>query len=129
MSMTHFSTMFLMWMALGTQDPHLDPEPLLPGWLKVGLTEVVELRYLPLAVTFEDYPKMALRRDEEGTSILSLEIDKSGQVLNCTTARSSGSPDLDKQACQLYRERGRFELRGTTEPVTIQAPVTWQLVD
>jgi TonB family protein len=129
MPMTHFSTPFLMWMALAAQDPQPDPRPLPPGWLQVGLSEGVELRYVPLQVTFEDYPKMALRREEEGTSVLSLQIDPSGQLLNCATARSSGSPDLDQQACQLYRERGRFQVRGTTEPVTIQAPVTWQLAD
>ena len=36
---------------------------------------------------------------------------------------------LDTQACQLYRARGRFELRGAKQPVTLQAPVAWKLVD
>ena len=88
-----------------------------------------ELRFLPLAVTLEDYPKAARRAGEEGTSHLSLEVDPSGHIIGFTTARSSGSPALDEQACQLYRTRGRFELLGTTRPATVQAPVQWKLID
>ena len=100
-----------------------------PGWLIYPLPEGAELRYLPLVVTLKDYPKQARRSGDEGTSLLSLQIDTSGRLKVCTTARSSGSPLLDEQACRLYRERGRFELRGTSEPVTVQAPVKWVLVD
>ena len=100
-----------------------------PGWLIYPLPKGAELRYLPLAVTLKDYPKQALRAGDEGTSILSLQVDTSGSVEGCTTARSSGSPLLDEQACRLYRERGRFELRGISGPVTVQAPVKWVLVD
>ena len=100
-----------------------------PGWLIYPLPEGAELRFLPLAVTVNDYPKQALRAGEEGTSLLSLEVDTSGRLKGCTTARSSGSPLLDEQACRLYRERGRFELRGTSKPVTLQAPVKWVLAD
>jgi len=93
-----------------------------------SLRDGAELRYLPLAITKEDYPPTAARAAFEGTSIVSLQVDTSGLV-GCTTARSSGSPILDQQACRLYRERGRFELRGTTQPVTFQAKVQWVLMD
>ena len=119
----------LMLMAAGAQDPGPAPESLPPGWLRMEMPAGVEIRYLPVAVTYEDYPKMALRREEEGTTILSLQVDPDGQITDCQTARSSGSPDLDAQACLLYRSRGRFELRGSAGPVTIKAPVTWQLAD
>ena len=98
------------------------------GWLTLQPSEGVELRYVPLAVTLKDYPKQALRAGDEGITLVSLQIDKSG-LTGCSTARSSGSPVLDEQACRLYLERGRFDLRGTSEPVTIKAPVQWVLVD
>ena len=83
-----------------------------PGWLTYPLPEGAELRYLPLVVALKDYPKQARRSGDEGISLLSLQIDTSGRLIGCTTAQSSGSPLLDEQACRLYRERGRFELRG-----------------
>ena len=103
--------------------------PLRPGWLAFGLPGGAELRYVPLSVTPKDYPKEARKADAEGTSVVSLEVDSSGRLKGCTIAKSSGSPALDEQACTLYRKRGRFELRGTSEPVTVQAPVRWVLLD
>ena len=99
-----------------------------PDWRIIPLQDGVELRYLPLAVTLEDYPKRARRSGEEGTSLLNLQVGASG-VVGCSTAQSSGSPVLDEQACRLYQERGRFELRGSSEPVTVKAPVRWVLTD
>ena len=93
-----------------------------------SLSDGAELRYLPLAITKNDYPPTAERAGVQGTSIVSLQVDTSGLV-GCTTARSSGSPILDQQACRLYRERGRFELSGTTQPVTFQAKVQWVLMN
>ena len=119
----------LLWMALAIQEPKPNPAPLRPGWLVLPLPQGAELRFLPIAVTLKDYPKAARRAGEEGTSHLSLEVDPSGHIIGFTTARSSGSPALDEQACQLYRTRGRFEVLGTTRPVTVQAPVRWKLID
>ena len=99
-----------------------------PVWLTMKLQDGVELRYVPLVVTLQDYPRQALRADEEGTTILNLQVDAAG-LRNCSTALSSGSTVLDEQACRLYRTRGRFDLRGTSEPVTVRAPVQWTLVD
>lgn len=100
-----------------------------PEWLIFPLPDGAELRYLPLIVRMDDYPKQARRSGEEGTSLLSLRIDPSGRLRGCTTARSSGSALLDEQACLLYRERGRFELHGTAKDVTVHAPVKWVLAD
>jgi len=99
------------------------------NWVSMSTSDGVELRYVPLAVTFEDYPRDARRADVEGTSIVRLKVDPSGRLLDCTTARSSGWPSLDERACQLYRTRGRFQLRGTTQPITVAAPVEWRLID
>lgn len=117
------------WFAAGGQGPKSVQGPLRPGWLTHSLSEGVELRYLPLAVTYKDYPKAATRAGVEGTTLLNLQLDPSGRLIGCSTARSSGSQDLDERACELYRQRGRFELRGATQPVTAQAPVKWMLLD
>ncbi len=111
------------------QKPAPRRAPLRQDWSGHALPDGAELRYLPLAITKNDYPQMAARAGVQGTSVVSLQVDTSGNLASCTTARSSGSPILDQQACRLYRERGRFELRGTTQPVTVQTPVQWVLMD
>lgn len=98
-------------------------------WSVQSLPDGAELRFLPLPITKKDYPKTAARADVEGTSVLNLQVDTSGQITSCATARTSGSPILDQQACRLYRERGHFELRGTTQPVTFETAVQWVLMD
>lgn len=98
-----------------------------PGWSIHPLPGGAELHYVPLATGLKDYPKQALRAGDEGTALLNLQVDASG-LTGCTTARSSGSLLLDEHSCRLYRERGRFKLRGTSGPVTVQAPVTWKLI-
>jgi TonB family protein len=119
----------LAFMAGGAEVSEPPATSLQPGWVVMKLPEGAELRYLPLAVTLADYPKMALRMGAEGTSVLALQLDVSGRIISCTTARSSGWSELDAKACLLYRTRGRLELRGATEPVRLQAPVKWMLVD
>jgi TonB family protein len=113
---------------LGAAAVHAQAVPTEPAWLVLPLSEGVELRYVPVAVTLHDYPTAARRRGEEGTSVLNLQVDRSG-LRACSTAQSSGSPALDEQACLLYRKRGRFDLRGTSQPVTVRAPVRWVLTD
>lgn len=112
-----------------TKKPAPRRAPLRKDWAVQSLPDGAELRYLPLPITKNDYPRMALMAAVEGTSIVSLQVDTSGHLVSCTTARSSGSPILDQQACRLYRERGRFELRGTTQPVTVQTAVQWVPMD
>ena len=91
--------------------------------------EGVEIRVLPPAVSFDDYPKLASRMGLEGTTVLNLQVDPSGQIISCTTAQSAGMPELDERACQLYRSRARFEVRGTAQPFALVAPMRWVLMD
>ena len=105
------------------------PAPLRPGWYTMTLPEGVEVRILPPAVSFKDYPKVASRMGVEGTSLLRVQVDPSGKITSCTTERSAGLPELDEQACLLYRTRARFELRGATQPVTLFGPMQWILED
>lgn len=120
-----------MFAAIALSEPNVQraPTPIRPGWLVMQLAEKVQFHFLPLAVRPQDYPKSERRGDGDRTSLLNLQVSPKGRLLSCTTARSSGSVILDDQACKLYRSRGRFQLRGTTEAVTVQAPVRWVLVD
>ena len=126
--MIHSSAAMLVLAAAGLQTP-LPSQPLRAGWQAVQFEDGTELRYLPLQPSFKDYPKDANRAGVEGTSVVNLKIDPSGQVVGCTVAQSAGWPSLDEGACLLYRKRGRFELRGTAAPINIDAPVRWVLMD
>lgn len=114
-------------MAIGAQDFAPDPPPIHLPWQVVTLPDGAELRFLLPLVSDADYPARARRLEAEGTSVLRLQVDMSGQILDCTTVRSSGFPDLDEQGCLLYRSRARFEPRGLTQTITLDAPVTWRL--
>ena len=116
----------LSW-ASAIQGPMPDA-PVRPAWRNMQLAEGAELRYLAVTPTLKDYPRAAIRAGAEGTSFVRLKIDPSGQIMDCTTVRSSGWQILDEGACVLYRTHGRFELRAT-KPVSVVAPVMWKLVD
>lgn len=116
-------------MAIGAQEFAPDPASIHPGWHVVSLPGGAELRYLPPHVSDADYPARARRADAQGTSVLRLQVDLSGQIIDCSIVRSSGFPDLDERACPLYRSRARFELRGMTQTITLDAPLSWRLED
>lgn len=114
-------------MAIGAQDLAPDPPPTHSAWQVLSLPDGAELRFLLPLVSDADYPARARRLEAEGTSVLRLQVDVSGHILDCTTVRSSGFPDLDEQGCLLYRGRARFEPRGMTQTITLHAPLTWRL--
>jgi TonB family protein len=126
--MTFSPALIFVAMAIGAQLAS-DAEPVRAGWQVVALPDGAELRYLPPHVSDADYPARARRADEQGTSLLRLQVDVSGHLTGCTVIRSAGSPDLDEQACLLYRSRARFEPRGMTQSITLHAPLTWRLED
>ena len=124
---TFSPAIIFLCVAIGAQDLASDPAPIRPGWDAVGFPDGTELRYLLPHATDADYPARARRVDAQGTSLLRLQVDTSGHIMDCTTVRSSGFPELDEQACLLYRSRARFEPRGMTQPITLHAPLTWRL--
>ena len=99
----------------------------IPAWKVISKIDGTELRYIPPQLTGADYPARARREEEQGTSVLRLQVDPSGHITSCSTARSSGSSELDARACLLYRSRARFELKGTTQSVIVLAPMEWRL--
>ena len=56
----------------------------------------------------DDYPAEALRKMQEGTVDVRIEVDDSGAVANCTIARSSGTASLDTVTCAVIRSRAHY---------------------
>jgi protein TonB len=84
-----------------------------------------------LWVSTDDYPPSALREEGQGMTRFTLEIDATGVPLNCAVTQSSGRADLDDTACELVKERARFEpatdAHGKAVAGTYSNSVRWQI--
>jgi len=60
-------------------------------------------------VTPADYPRISIKREEQGAARFSLEVSASGKVTGCRITRSSGSEALDQATCAKVTSRARFE--------------------
>jgi periplasmic protein TonB len=82
-------------------------------------------------VTTDDYPARALREERQGTTGFRLEIAADGRVTNCTVTSSSGSPDLDSEACRLLPRRARFKpaMGSDGQPMadTYSSRIVWRI--
>jgi len=81
-------------------------------------------------VTTNDYPRRALREEEEGTTRVNLTVGIDGKVEGCVVTSSSGHPDLDDAVCKNATRRARFH-PGTREGkevvTTFPFAVTWRI--
>lgn len=83
-------------------------------------------------ISQDDYPVEALRRGEQGTVGVRLDIDSAGRVSACTVTQSSASASLDEGTCALLQKRARFipardaNGRPTTDSVTTK--ISWRLM-
>ena len=59
-------------------------------------------------VSSDDYPASSLRRESQGTSAITWDINEQGRVENCRVTSSSGDADLDEAACRSITRRGRY---------------------
>jgi hypothetical protein len=79
----------------------------------------------------EDYPGVALLKDQMGSVEMVLLIDEKGQVADCTVTRTSGVAALDAQSCAVIRERGKFQpalgLDGKPAKSSWLQRITWRL--
>jgi len=78
------------------------------------------------------YPVPALRNHEQGTVLLRVEVDPSGQPVNVSIERSSGSRSLDQAARQQVLRHWRFvpaQRDGTAVPAIGLVPVQFSLPD
>ncbi len=80
----------------------------------------------------KSYPKIAERRGWEGTVLLDLQIDNSGNVLSAIVRDSSGYDALDKRALEMVEKASPFPappkvLQGST--FNISVPVAFKLAN
>ena len=59
--------------------------------------------------TSDDYPRQALRNEEQGTVQFRVTIAPNGRVSDCAVIASSGSSVLDRASCLIVSRRARFE--------------------
>ena len=55
------------------------------------------------------YPKSALRRQQEGTTRVSVTVDRNGEVIDKAVAEESGVAALDKEALKAIEKAGPFD--------------------
>jgi TonB family protein len=89
----------------------------------------------PLASHFSDrdYPEASQRRQAEGVTHFSLEIDARGAPSRCIIDYSSGDADLDRATCDIVMSRARFrparDGSGRPVPDRVSRRVRWVLPD
>ncbi len=77
------------------------------------------------------YPRAALRRGQQGTCVVRLEVDRSGDLVRVEVVRSSGFRSLDRAAVDTFRKRiRRFPpapdaLPGN--PLVLEVPVVFRI--
>ncbi|GAB3094982.1 energy transducer TonB [Lysobacter terrae] len=82
----------------------------------------------PISVPAPKYPARALRNGEEGTVMVSADIDAEGMPSAVAVARSSGSRDLDRAAVDAVKH-WRFRpamADGRATPGRVQVPISFK---
>jgi TonB family protein len=96
-------------------------------------TDASEARLLNWSelVTANDYPAVALMKEQEGTVTVRLDVDRTGVVTTCKVVISAGSAALDDQTCALFRARARYipahDRRGRPVASTVDQRMAWRL--
>lgn len=84
-------------------------------------------------ISTDDYPRIGIARQMEGTAHYRLVIGSNGRVNECEVTTSSGHAALDTATCRLLEQRARFDAAkdqtGRTVVSTYSGRVTWQLPD
>jgi hypothetical protein len=57
----------------------------------------------------DDYPGIAVFKDQMGSVAFVLLIDEQGKVADCTVTETSGVASLDAQSCAIVKERAKFK--------------------
>jgi len=78
---------------------------------------------------FPEYPKSALRKDQEGLDIVGVQVDQNGAVLDTKILLSSGSADLDQAAQAAFRKCAYQPGMVNDQPVTMwmQVQYLWSI--
>ncbi|HEL2980405.1 TPA: TonB family protein [Stenotrophomonas maltophilia] len=118
--------------ALGIALPAADPAPpqLAPSIDASTPQDGAQLQYR--SAPPPTYPVQALRNHEQGTVLLRVEVDNTGQPVVVSIERSSGSRSLDQAARQQVLRHWRFEPAqrdGMAVPAIGMVPVQFSLPD
>jgi TonB family protein len=79
----------------------------------------------------DDYPDIALYKEQMGTVALVLLVDEHGKVADCTVVETTGVASLDAQACAIVKERATFApatgLDGKPVKSSFRQKITWRM--
>lgn len=79
----------------------------------------------------DDYPGIAILKEQMGTVSMVLLVDEQGSVADCTTVETSGVAALDAQSCAIVKKRARFKpaigLDGRPAKSGYRQRITWRL--
>ena len=79
----------------------------------------------------DDYPGIALFKDQMGSVAFVLLIDEQGKVADCTVTETSGVASLDAQSCAIVKERGKFKpaigVDGKPSKSSYSQRISWRL--
>lgn len=67
---------------------------------------------LPLALEIAppSLPTAAIpQATSSGATVIAYDVNISGQVTHCSVFQSSGVPELDRKACEIFQARARFD--------------------
>lgn len=95
-----------------------------------GIQDIYIARLAARLNRFKYYPIRSLRKGEEGVSILVLEIDRRGRVLNAEIADSSGFDELDRAALRIVEKAKplpRFDRRMPMAQLRARIPITFEV--
>lgn len=80
-------------------------------------------------ITYEDYPSVSLRDDQEGTVGFVLLVDPQGVPASCKVTQTSQFEQLDTQTCNLLMRRARFvparDAQGSPVDGSYRSSVLW----
>jgi TonB family protein len=79
----------------------------------------------------EDYPAVAIDRNQTGTVKFALLISEDGRVADCTIIETSGVAALDTQVCAVLKSRARFQpgvgADGKPAKDAVTGRITWRI--
>ena len=90
------------------------------------------LRPVTRTHTLPPYPPISVRLNEQGTTLMEVNITTEGNVDDCKVVQSSSSERLDTAACDYVKRSWRWQPptnQGTPTAVSTRVSVKWDLKD
>lgn len=78
-------------------------------------------------ITDDDYPNVAVARQEQGDVDYRLSLDGRGRVVKCEITKSSGSAVLDTTTCAILARRAMFPPTSLSAPMIKLGSYSWRL--